>query len=81
MCSIFEHLLPPATHCIAMHGINSVKSTCGLLYPPLDMDNKTKTQIIKTRLVVSVCLRSQRSWSKCSNKQDVSSVADGSLLF
>jgi hypothetical protein len=32
------------------------------------MDNKTKTQIIKTTSVVSVCLRLQSSWTKCSNK-------------
>jgi hypothetical protein len=53
---------------ITLHGINNVKSTWNLLYPPLDMDNKTKTRIIKTTSVVSVCLRSQRSWTNCSNK-------------
>jgi len=62
-----EHILPPARYCITMHGINSVKSTCNLLYTPLDMENKTK-KIIKTTSVGSVCLRSQRSWTKCSNK-------------
>jgi hypothetical protein len=67
-CSTLEYILPPARHCIALNGMASVKSPCNLLYPPLDMDNKTKKQIIKTTSVVSVCLRSQRSWTKCSNK-------------
>lgn len=54
--------------CITMQGINNVKSRCNPLYPPLDMDNKTKTQIIKATSVVSVCLRSHSSWTNCSNK-------------
>ena len=68
MYSILKYILLPARPCITMHGINSVKSACSLLYPPLDMDNKTKTEIIKTTVVVSVCMRSQWSWTKCSNK-------------
>ena len=73
----------PPTSYILHHIVRykQCKINCNPLYPPLNMDNKTKTRIIKTTSVVSVCLRSQRSWTKCSNKMCLVWLADVSLLF